>query len=271
MKRFVVLEKAVGETPLECAEAWRATQSSDYQTIPLAYAGRLDPMASGKLLVLIGEECKNQTNYHHLDKAYTFSILFGVQSDTADVLGLVKEVSGPIITLCQLKQVCKNWTGTVTLPYPHFSSKTVHGKPLHVWALENRLDEITIPTKTSIVYKLQVENLNIISKGDLYKTVSTKIETIKPVIDPKKSLGNDFRRPHVRTAWETILNTPGREHFQIATISCTASSGTYMRTLAKVIANDLSTGGLAYAINRTDIGVYKMFGPLGFWTTRYHS
>ena len=56
MKKFVTLEKAVGETPLSALERHRG-EHPELLGIPMAYAGRLDPMASGKLLVLIGDEC----------------------------------------------------------------------------------------------------------------------------------------------------------------------------------------------------------------------
>jgi hypothetical protein len=88
LARYIVLNKAVGETPLSCVEAWREKHPA-YAGVSLAYAGRLDPMASGKLLILIGEECKQQERYHDLDKEYTFRVLFGVSSDSGDVLGLV--------------------------------------------------------------------------------------------------------------------------------------------------------------------------------------
>jgi len=56
-KRFVTIEKEVGKTPLQCVEKLR--NSKPYlNDVSLAYAGRLDPMASGKLLILIGDECK---------------------------------------------------------------------------------------------------------------------------------------------------------------------------------------------------------------------
>ncbi|MCA9363758.1 hypothetical protein KC727_00880, partial [Candidatus Kaiserbacteria bacterium] len=87
MQRYATIEKRIGETPLEAAERLRVTLGLSAD-IPLAYAGRLDPMASGKLLVLIGDECKKQEQYHTLDKEYTFEVLFGVRSDTADVLGI---------------------------------------------------------------------------------------------------------------------------------------------------------------------------------------
>ncbi len=102
MKRYVVLEKFVGQTPLECAEAWRA-EHPQYADVPLAYAGRLDPMASGKLLILIGEECKQQARYHGLDKRYEFQVLCGFSSDSGDVLGLAKRGGSAEMCEAQIK------------------------------------------------------------------------------------------------------------------------------------------------------------------------
>ena len=255
MQKYVMLDKAVGQTPLECAEAWRAAHT-EYTGVPLAYAGRLDPMASGKLLVLIGDECKVQEKYHHLDKEYEFSVLFGVSSDTADVLGrLTIALKAPSISKSQLSTGINKLIGPVNLPYPHFSSKTVQGKPLHVWTLEGRLNEIKIPTKESTIYKLKLTNLETKTRSQIYTDVSTKIESIKPVTEESKALGNDFRRIDVRKDWKLFLETGNpAEIFTIATFTCIASSGTYMRTLAEVIAKQVNTTGLAYHIHRTKIG-----------------
>jgi len=86
MLQYITLEKAVGETPLGCLERWRAAHP-EYSRTRLTYAGRLDPMASGTLLILIGDECTRQTEYHALDKHYEFSVLFGLTSDSLDILG----------------------------------------------------------------------------------------------------------------------------------------------------------------------------------------
>ncbi len=270
MQKYVVLNKAVGETPLEVAETWRRSHTPHFENTPLAYAGRLDPMASGKLLVLIGDECKQQTNYHNLDKGYDFSVLCGVATDTADVLGLIQKIEVPTLALATLPNLLTELTGPVELPYPHFSSKTVNGKPLHTWTLEGRLSEITIPTKASIIYTLTHTKTETKTGADIYQDVSQKIETIAPVTDPKKALGNDFRRPEVRKDWQSFLEQHATDAFTIIHLHCVASSGTYMRTLAEVIATRLGTVGLAYHIHRTDIGHYQKF-PLigGLWTKRY--
>ena len=264
LPKYVVLDKAVGQTPLACTELWRADKP-ELAHVPLAYAGRLDPMASGKLLVLIGDECKVQESYHNLDKEYEFSVLFGMSSDTADVLGRLKLADTvPTITLSQLQKISHELVGQIELPYPHFSSKTIKGKPLHVWTLEGRLDEITIPTKRSTIFKLQPTKPETKTRAEIYAEASAKIETIPTVTETSKALGNDFRRVDIRADWKLFVEAgnPG-DHFTITTFTCISSSGTYMRTLCEVIAKKCSTTGLAYHIHRTKIGLYKSL-PLGF-------
>ena len=256
LQPYKILEKRVGETPLLCAEAWRANQP-ELKGVPLAYAGRLDPMASGKLLILIGEECKQQEQYHDLDKEYTFRVLFGVSSDSLDVLGLVRESGSRTIATSDLERTLATLTGDISLPYPIFSSRTVHGKPLHTWALEGRLSEIEIPTKHSTVYSLTLNNLSELSRTDVVREARLQFESIPPVTDVRKAIGNDFRRTDVRATWNTIeMSGRPTDEFIIATITCIASSGTYMRSLAEEIAKRLGTTGLAYSIHRQTIGHY---------------
>ncbi|MCB9810796.1 hypothetical protein H6777_01480 [Candidatus Nomurabacteria bacterium] len=195
-ERYMILEKAVGETPLECAEKWRRTRP-DLTGVPLAYAGRLDPMASGQLLILIGEECKNQTAYHDLDKEYEFEILFGAASDSGDVLGMIEEGGKKNIESEKITETLKSLVGQIELPYPIFSSKTVKGKPLHTWTMEGRLNEIEIPTRKSEIYELELLETRELSREEVAKIAMEKIETIPPVTDLRKALGNDFRRPEV--------------------------------------------------------------------------
>jgi len=251
----------------------------------MTYAGRLDPMASGTLLVLLGDECKNQTEYHNLDKEYEFSVLLGIGSDSHDVLGRLQTApASPALpsthtllarpsqthprtvttALSELQEKLQlisdeDLTGNIELPYPHFSAKTVQGKPLHMWTLENRLDEIEIPTKQSIIYSLTLDSIETKSRAEVCREARTKINTIPEVTEDTKTLGNDFRRVDVRQDWENILSDNSLpEHYYIAHFTCNASSGTYMRTLAHLIGQRLtpSVPSLAWRIHRTKIGVF---------------
>jgi tRNA pseudouridine55 synthase len=253
-------------------EAWRRKQSSVYAELPLAYAGRLDPMASGQLLILIGDECKKQTQYHSLDKVYQFSVLFGIGSDTDDVLGrLTPTKLIPSPTESEIRHTLQDLEGVVSLPYPHFSSKTVQGKPLHTWTLEGRLHEISVPVNTTRVYRLKLTKVETKMRASIYEEALEKINSVAPVTDPKKALGADFRRSDVRADWLAWRDAgPVTDRFTIAYFTCTAGSGTYMRSLAAEIGNRLGTRALAYHIDRTRIGQYVSL-PLGvgFWRRIY--
>lgn len=263
MESYVVLEKEIGETPLSCTERFRTTRP-DLIGVPLSYAGRLDPMASGKLLVLIGEECKKQTDYHNLDKEYEFSILFGIDSDTHDVLGrLTSAPKRDTETISNetleenLTKIARDVIGELTFPYPLFSAKTVNGKPLHMWTLEGRLNEISIPVRTSTIYELELKNIETKPRQEIVATALQKINTIPEVTDPRKALGNDFRRTDVRADWQDIaIDYSLPPTYTIATFCCICSSGAYMRTLATIIAEKMGTTGLAWHINRTHIGTF---------------
>ena len=270
MEPYFVIQKNIGETPLETLERGRTLHAIS-KNIPLAYAGRLDPMASGALLILVGDECKNQTKYHAFDKEYIVELLLGLDSDSGDVLGLIQECRPDTVTRKMIEPSLQSVLGSIELPYPHFSSKTVLGKPLHTWTLENRLDEIEIPTKKSRIYKIKLHEQRTISKKDLLTTVYKKIESIPKVTDPRKALGADFRRDDVRATWETISRSK-TEMYQIVRFSCIASSGTYMRSLCSHIASKVGTCGLALSIHRTTIGSYvPLTRTLGFWRKRFTS
>lgn len=271
--RYVVIEKRIGETPLEAMEAWRGRQSVAYAKLPLAYAGRLDPLASGRLLILIGDTCKVQEQYHNLDKTYEFSILFGVGSDTGDVMGRLTPAPyrQTIITTEQLKRVLPHFRGQLQLPFPAFSARTVQGKPLHTWAVEGRLNEIEIPLQSSTVHALTVTKIETKMRADVVKEALSKINSIPPVTDTRKALGNDFRRTDIRADWD-IFKKAGApsDRFTIAHCRATVSSGTYIRSLAPAIGKDLGVPALAYHIHRTIIGEYQPFPFLGgFWRKKF--
>ena len=69
LKKVILLNKKIGETPLQALERFRLRHKT-YKEVKMTYAGRLDPMASGLLLVLAGEEIKNKEKYLGLDTEY---------------------------------------------------------------------------------------------------------------------------------------------------------------------------------------------------------
>ncbi len=276
--------KRVGQTPLQALEELREREGI-VADVPMTYAGRLDPLAEGKLIILAGEECKQKEKYLGLDKEYEFEVLFGTSTDTGDVMGIINKLKlrGP--TPQSPQELLSTWStksfvGKYSCEYPAFSSKTVRSektgeiKPLFLWALEGRLDEIELPKKEVEIYKLELLCTSTMTQKEVLKKTLAKIVSVPKVEEESKWLGADFRREQVIQSWHEwsrkLLDHSRERELTLAKFRCVCSSGTYVRTLARDIARELDMEGLAWSIKRTKIGKYKkLFNRLGVWLKRY--
>lgn len=258
-----VIWKNVGETPLQALRRFRmhAVLPED---VPLSYSGRLDPMAEGKILILVGDECKNEKEYRKMDKEYQVEILLGVKTDTGDVLGIPHiEPSIPEIQTQDIKRIFKNSKGVHEWPYPHYSSKPVHGKPLHTWAREGKLHEIELPKTTSRIVSLHLIDYKRIQPHLLERRILQKIKTLEGYNGGKPC--GDFRQVEIERAWKQQFTNEITSDFVIINCICIAGSGTYMRTLAEHIGKELGTTACAFSITRKRIGTYRSVLGIHFW------
>ena len=256
MKKRAVIEKCVGETPLMALHKWKRANPV-YANMPASYAGRLDPMASGKLLVLLGEECKKQKAYTGLDKEYEIEVLLDVGSDTGDALGLVEYADRETRPEREaLRAVLRTEHGAHLRPYPQFSSKTVNGKPLFLHTLEGGIKLIDIPEHEEHIYSIKVRQFVPISSTALAARIVDFLAKVPTSDEPSKLLGADFRINEVRTSWEKLFAAAGERTFTVLSLRVSCGSGTYMRSLAGRLGEALGTRALALSIRRTRIGKY---------------
>jgi len=266
MKRLVVLDKAVGETPLAAIRVWKR-ENQEYAHLPASYAGRLDPMASGKLLVLLGEECKRQKEYTSLDKEYEIEVLLDVASDTGDVLGISKCAGiETAVDERALSDALRHERGAHMRAYPAFSSKTVGGKPLFLHALEGSLSYMKVPEHVEHIYSIRHQGSYTISDSELETKITALLDLVTHTDEPSKRLGEDFRVDAIRARWQELFKTTQGRNFSVLRLQVTCASGTYMRSLAGRLGAALGTSALALSIRRTKIGKYvSLFGWTGFW------
>lgn len=241
MEKILNIYKPLGASPLNAIELFRK-QNSEYKDVKLGYAGRLDPMAEGVLLVLIGEELKKQRAYWALDKEYEAEILFGFETDTYDILGVPKILKYKAIPE-NFKKHLKNFEGKFTFEYPPYSSRTVNGKPLFWWARRNKLDEIKIPKKTVEIKNIEFLNKKSIDKKELEKIIIQRINLVQ---------GN-FRQKLIKITWKKILKETKQEKFYIIKIRALVSSGTYIRSIAQRLGETLGTGAVLFHLKRTRV------------------
>lgn len=216
--------KELGETPLERLEKLRIEKGIN-ANIPMTYAGRLDPMAEGMLIILVGDECKEKDKYLGLDKEYEVEVLLGVQTDSYDVLGLIGQVNSGSIDLD-----FKKYIGKFTQEYPKYSSKML--------AMKEVPDEI--PTKIVEIYSIEEIGEKQVKGGEIVKEVIGKI----------RKVNGEFRQDKIIAKWKIFGEENAVKVFKIVKLKVFCSSGTYMRSLA------YSLGGLAYSIKRTKVGQY---------------
>lgn len=270
MKRYVILDKKVGETPLSAIQAWKS-QYPALTDVPASYAGRLDPMASGKLLVLLGKECRRQRAYTKLDKEYEIEVLLDIGSDTGDVLGMPACVEKETVFDEKiLDAVLLREHGAYMRTYPVFSSKTVAGKPLFLYALEGSIASIKIPEHIEHIYSICRTSSYVLSSKQLQEKISELLHRVPRTTEPSKRLGEDFRIDAIRAEWESVFeNTPER-NFLVLRLRAICASGTYMRSLAGRLGETLGTKALALSITRTRMGKYISISKgFGFWLRTY--
>lgn len=247
MKKFIILNKKEGETPLEALDRLRA-RNKKYKDIKMTYAGRLDPMASGLLLVLLGDEVKNKEKYLKLDKEYEFEILFGFATDTYDILGRILDglirPNSPIELEEKIKNNLKFFLGKFVQRYPIYSSKTVKGKPLFEYGREDK--EVEIPEREVNVKSLKFLNLRKVSRQSLLKNIEKRIKKVR----------GDFRQEEILSAWRELLCTSAWKYVYIGSFEIKCSSGTYVRSISNSLGEKIGIPALAYSIKRTKIGKY---------------
>lgn len=243
------LYKNRGETPLECMERFKI-DNPEYKKEKMTYAGRLDPLAEGLLLVLVGDECKNKEKYLGLDKEYEVDILLGFSTDTYDLLGKVTSHKKYSKTKIINELFLKSFVGKFSQKYPAFSSKTIKGKTLFSLFKSGELKDEEIPEKEVKIKNIKLLAERIISKEDLEKYIKESINLVK----------GDFRQTDILKAWNDVFASEAKQdsHYIIITIKVDCTSGTYMRSLANSIGVKIGTPALALNIKRTKVGNFEI-------------
>ncbi len=104
-KEVFYIHKRKGISPLDAVLEFKK-RKPEYEEVKMAYAGRLDPMAEGVLLMIAGNELKNFDDYLKLNKKYEATLLFGFHTDTYDILGIPKRGKELLVKKILKKHFC---------------------------------------------------------------------------------------------------------------------------------------------------------------------
>lgn len=224
---YVTLWKNIGYTPLQVVEEV-GRQINDCPT--MTYVGRLDPMAEGWFEIVFNGDMELKDRLMSKDKTYEIEVLFGIDTDTGDVLGKILNVDPKDISEEKIKEILPAYVGKFTWAYPAYSAPML-----------NKAEGTPAKQKDIEIYSVEFLLRRTISAENLLKDTMSKLML--------SHMTGNFRLDEIKERWNAAL-TEVKEDFTVAHIRVHCSSGTYMRTFAAKVAADLGTVAVASTIKR---------------------
>lgn len=225
---MIVVDKHVGETPLELLERIRR-EKPELKDETLSYAGRLDPMAEGQMLILVGPaENNSRERFLAFDKEYVATFLIGVETDSGDCLGFIQDPNkkghfspGVEISKTDIEKQIRKLTEIKEQKYPWFSGKTVNGIKLfdHFRAGNTNIER---PSR-----KVEIKEIELVN----FRKESSR-EIKKYIFDMISKVSGDFRQKEILAKWETFFDSTSQTLYTFE-IKIHVSSGTYIRALTE--------------------------------------
>lgn len=152
MDSVINLDKPKGMTSQEAVTAVKKILSIK----KAGHAGTLDPIATGVLLVCLGEATKISRFLMGLDKEYVGTLKFGERTDTYDAEGIVVEtVETQPFMLSKVEKVLERFRGHIRQRPPMYSAIKVSGKPLY--KLARKGIDIERPERDVLIKELEIE------------------------------------------------------------------------------------------------------------------
>jgi len=221
-------------------------QNPTYKNVKLGYVGTLDPMATGLLIALEDKENKDRNKYIGLTKTYEFEILFGISTDSYDLLGLLKKIDPDYENKIESLDI-NQFVGKYIQKFPPFSAKIINGKRLYNLSRNNLITESELPSFEREIFSLEV----------IQNQIKTKQEILDEIKTATKQIDGDFRQNEIINSW-VEKSKQLNESYKLVKIKTLVSSGTYIRRLCVDIADKYNSVALAYSINRTKVGDYDL-------------
>ena len=214
------------------------------KNLKVGHAGTLDPLATGVLLLCIGNACKRAQELQDHDKEYIARIRFGATTPSYD---LEKEVDRRFpfehITADAIRDALPAFLGEQEQVAPLFSAKSVDGvrayelaRKLYRSGRAAELDAAALETLHR--NKIRISELELLSFG---------ASSLPPVL---QDAGNASSRIHV--ADTSGMGLPEAE------IRIACSKGTYIRAFARDLGEALGSGAHLGGLIRSRSGDFTV-------------
>ncbi len=180
----------------------------------VGHLGTLDPMASGVLPIAVGNATRLFDYLQAKTKVYQATFKFTETTDTLDSAGVITQTSSIVPTKDQIIDVIKDYCGDINQIPPIYSAKSVGGK--RAYDLARAGIEVELKPK-----KVHIDSIKLIDDVDGIVHLQSGDIALQP---------NEY-------AFEIVCG-----------------GGTYIRAIARDIAEKLGTVGYMSSLNRIKTG-----------------
>jgi len=205
------------------------------------HTGTLDPLAEGVLVILTGEERLAKEHLQDWDKKYEFEILWGVATDSGDLLGKIRDerVMEDIGFLGELEKAVAGFL-------PDFSARRWQGKSAFEYAQEDQ----KIPEKLRRVklFEAELMSLKNVRRDEVFALQQEKVASVT----------GEFRQEEILEDWRGKFaeGLGDSEVLYVSSIRVVSSGGFYVRQFIQDVAEKVGVPTLALSIVRTRNGPF---------------
>ncbi|MEJ2459613.1 MAG: tRNA pseudouridine(55) synthase TruB [Novosphingobium sp.] len=233
----------LGSTQAVAAVKRNLREAGYGKKVKVGHGGTLDPLASGILPVALGEATKLTGRMLDASKVYEFTVRFGEETDTLDLEGAVIATSDVRPTLEQVKAVLVRFIGPVEQVPPAYSALKIDGQ--RAYDLARAGEEVTLKPRSVEIFDLKF----------LPGLVSGRAAA-RSVVE-----GGRANSPSIMTPEAPRSSSPcefGEELVEDMTFRAHVSKGTYIRSLARDIAQALGSCGTVTMLRRIQAGPFGL-------------
>lgn len=171
--------------------------SKTLKTKKVGHTGTLDPLATGVLVVTVGEATKISELLTSSFKEYIADIELGIETDTLDITGNILKEETVFKTKEEIENILSSMIGSYDQEVPIYSAVKINGKKLYEYAREK--EEVELPKRKVEVKEIELLDYRqkedkvffkmrcLVSKGtyirSLIRDIATKLNTIGVMTD----------------------------------------------------------------------------------------
>lgn len=233
------------------------TLKHTYKYSKICYAGRLDPLAQGMMLILTDEDVKSMSNNLKHNKTYKFDLILGLATSSSDIAGHIINDENmsldydEVFLKNKLIEFIKIYNNQ---DYPNVSSFVIKHeifgrKPLW-WFAKNNIT-VNIPNKNIIIIDYKIYNIAQVTAHDFYNTALDRLKTITNNKTIDELYINDYIDVYKNKI--TSLKCYSKEIHKIKiSMELTVSSGFYIRQFCNDFGKYINIPAIAFDITRTN-------------------